>query len=190
MTALRSFVALAAFTASSTALAGTPVARVVQDHETGAVYAAEAAFPLPARMQTLAFVFMDAGELTVEPRQGVMYADAIYEDHDAWSLISLNGSDHAAFQSIYAPFGVMMASQDGSVTTYMDSGDVPIRMWVAAGWEEPTIFPHASGGPIVSLGEENLLGIMVDNAAGGQDIVMRSLDRASLVQVVEAAMAP
>ena len=191
MTAARPALALALMTASSAALANGPQAFVAVESATEDILVLPAGIVLTEDQEAVAAIFQDDhGLREARTRGDAMSVDAIVEDPDGWEVVFLHDGPVGQLMSTYRPSGYIVAIEGGGVTLFAHSPAAPLRLLFTDGWVSPMVFDQADDSTVVTTGVDNLVGLVVPNSAGGDDVVLTWFDPGSLALAVGATLEP
>ena len=189
MTFSRALATLVVLAASTTAFAETPQAVIAVNQHTNSVAIVPAGDTLSPVQEPVAAVFEDADGLReVLPLGDRMVVDAIYEEPGAWDFVYPTETSAGLLKSDYRPTGYILALAGGGVTVCVTSVQAPMRVLFSDNWASPVEYPQNDGTTLVTTGRENLVGIMVENADGGHDVVLDWYDGPTVTLAVAATL--
>ena len=185
----RAFAPLVVLAASTSAFAETPQAVIAVNQHNNRVAIVPAGEALSQAQEPVAAVFEDAeGLREVLPLGDRMVVDGIYEEPGAWDFVYPTNTSAGLLKSDYRPTGYILALAGGGVMVYVTSDQAPMRMLFSDTWASPVEYPQNDGSTLVTTGRENLVGIMVENAEGGHDVVLDWYDGQTLTLAVAATL--
>jgi hypothetical protein len=191
MTLSRSISAVLLLTASGSALAETPKALVVLDDGTGEIRLVPSGAALGMDQTPLGAMFQDDGglrEIRANPDQ--MMVDTLFEDPDAFGFdYSYEGlGAPGVLQTTYRPLGFILAIEGGGAEIFTRTPGSPLQVHFSDGWRNPMVYTSSNAGTVVTTGSDNLIGFLVSNGDGGQDVVVNRLGPGTLELAVESTM--